>query len=1419
MSISENRLFPLTKNQQSIWLEAIRYPTLPLGNIGYYFEFSELPDVDLLCRAIEKTVAQNDGLRIRFLKTDRGLAQEVSEKSSVRLEKINLPAATRETAFAYLQERFLIPIQLDDSELLKFEWIPFNKDRAFLFVRCHHILLDGWGRSLLVREIAAHYKALKENQTHTKHSTIAELINEANTQSAATFHREFWRDNLLDLPRSSVLERKYSPDLIQQGVRERMIFKREQLTAFAKNKAPFYACLAALFIQLSRSTGKNDFCIGIPVLNRPTDAAKNTLGYAVGLIPLRLRYDASSTFEAFVQHIHSAFEATIPHRNCAIEEINAAIGTVARDMPLFDVVFSYADHSYNVEFEGAIVSDFGTLYHGVAQHPLVIHLQSSPNPDLVHFEFEFGSAHFNATDRSSFIRRFNKILQFLAQHKLPSIASIPFFDSDEIETLKTLGTGKKRDLPEATIVDQILEMAAKFPERIIVSDENRDFTYQQLVDGSERLAGVLQAKGLTKGQAVAVHIGRTVDYFVAVLAVLRTGCFFIPFDPTLSENRKKDLLEQATVSWLIDSVEFQFQPTQWNGTTTRIDTQTKHNFQSVETTQESIAYAIFTSGTTGKPKAVTISHRSLLNILTFFHDEVLCKYPDQAPLALISSLQFDASILHLLGSMLFGNPVKIVPENMRRDGRLLVNFLAEHRIVVCDGLPALIQPMFVRTPEKPSNYCVAHYYLGGEPMTLSFVNQLFAWHQQDAVQVTNAYGPTETTVNSTYFTFDRVQAQNLREMPIGQPVFNTQVRILDSDGKLLPIGAKGEICIGGIGLSTGYLNAPELSASKFVWNQTLNEKLYHTGDFGRMNADGLLTCYGRMDHQLKIRGYRIEPGEIEYWINRIPKIEQSVVLVHEVKHSQSLVAVLQSSFDWSLTALREHLQAHLPSYMLPSFVVTEKQFPLTPTGKIDRVKLQEKLVHLNPKSKQLPETATEEKLAKMIQNLLQIDEVDVLDSFFSQGGDSLGLVFFLSEIEKEWQLAFSVNTFASMSSIREMAAFLDSAEAPKESPLFLEQLLPETNVSGAPLSTDNPPSKSAFLTGATGFVGIYLLRELLLDFDTVYCLIRAENELAALEKLKNSTKNYEVGIDFPRVQIVLGNLSSPNCGMSPKDVTTVSTLCEAIFHCGADVNFLKDYASLENVNVRSTEFLLSLCATIRTKHFHFISTVSIFTDQEGIFSEEDSSASQRHYSSKGYRASKWVAEACVERARKTGLSCTIYRLGRITASQQKGGANRSDFFHRILDGCLNLGKIPQESLEHRFDLTPVDLAAKAICCLSNHKEGRNFHIINPKSSSLAAFVSVLNTHGTSLQLVTYKDWLEAIIPSNGRGEMHPLFLILPILKQKTWISVKRSTIICVETTQLLESHCIDWPNADLLWEKYVSDSPEYGDFKRINTNR
>ena len=783
-----------------------------------------------------------------------------------------------------------------------------------------------------------------------------------------------------------------------------------------------------------------------------------------------------------------------------------------------------------------------------------------------------------------------------------------------------------------------------------------------------------------------------------------------------------------------------------------------------------LAYMIYTSGSTGVPKGVLIEHRNLYDYVMTFTDEFRVTSGDR--FLQQTTVTFDASVEEIYPPLCTGAELFLF-----RDSRELDTLFADvvrHRITMLSLSPPAVGYFNTRADELSSLRVLIS---GGDVLYPSHIDRLYK-----KTVLYNTYGPTEATVCGTY--------HRIRELsdpvPIGRPIANRRIYILDSYLSPVPTGVPGEMCIAGAGTARGYLNRDDLTQEKFIPDPFKEgERLYRTGDLGRWLPDGNIEFLGRNDDQVKIRGYRIELGEIENCLLSYEAVRETAVITKAFGgNSEELAAYIVSrsgSHELNIKSLREHLEKTLPAYMIPSYFVRMEKLPLTQSGKIDKKALP------NPAGAGMdtgteyiaPRDEAEKGLAKIWQDILSLEKVGIQDNFFDLGGHSLKATQVVSRIHKELGLEIALRKIFSRPTIEKLAEhirFSTEGLAPnsvretwvdlkKEAVLNLPVQVPLL----ASLSSITEPEK-IFLTGATGFVGTFLLKELLQKTQaTVSCLVRAKTIGEAEERLFENSERYGQILSHAektRIMPILGDLSRPGLGVDERVWRRLENEMDVIYHNGAYVHHILPYSQLKPANVGGTREILRLACAGKLKPVHFTSTSSIFSALEGRTDIDESTDidEERHPESEGYTASKWVAEKLVMMAGHQGIPYNIYRLGAVTGHSETGACNPDDMFYRFVRTCIQTGCFPEGLPD--AEMTPVDTVVNAVVHLSMQKNlsGKCFHLFNPESVPVESLFRAYPEKGT-IRKVSLADWVKQVEKSLSEGIPLPIAPYVQMFKE------------------------------------------------------
>ncbi|MBP0017251.1 MAG: amino acid adenylation domain-containing protein [Cyanobacteria bacterium SBLK] len=913
---------------------------------------------------------------------------------------------------------------------------------------------------------------------------------------------------------------------------------------------------------------------------------------------------------------------------------------------------------------------------------------------------------------------------------------------------------------------KIEECALQMPEAIALIFQQERLTYRELNEKANQLAHYLQSLGVKPDVAVGVCLDRTPDTIIALLAILKAGGAYVPLDPIYPAKRLALMVEDSQLSILLTRKDLADIVPQGAATVINLDAEREQIARESTTNPASsvqpdnLAYIIYTSGSTGRPKGVAMPHRPLANLLAWQLQQSLSTLG--ARTLQFTPISFDVSFQEIFGTLAAGGTLVLIGDRLRRDPAELLQFMQKNAIQRL-FLPfvALRQLAEVGNAKQILLPDLREVITAGEQLRIT--TAIREWFSQlPECRLFNHYGPSETHVVTAFALPDSPRDWSLLP-PIGTPIDNVCIYLLNSRYEPVPTGVPGELYLGGVGLARGYLHRPDITAERFIANPFTDEssdRLYKTGDLARYLPDGNLEFLGRADRQVKLRGFRIELGEIEAILEEHPKVCEAIVMAREgTSGSKRLAAYVslqnpEAKVSLSPKQLYRFLRDRLPEYMIPAAFIVLPKFPLIPSGKIDYRALPDpQWQSLGDQPHIPPQTPLEVQLAGIWSQVLDIEEVGIQDRFSDLGGNSLLAVELIARIEGTFALQIPLDRFLECPTIAGLAEEIVALLSGKASVAAGGNLEAkgELDASIYPENLLNEPIPNIFLTGATGFLGAFLLRELLdRTRADIHCLVRATKPAEARVKLKGALQQYHLwNEDFSdRIIAIPGDLSKPHFGIAPKPFFRLSEKIDIIYHCGAWVNVLYPYAALESANVKGTEEVLRLAGQTKVKPVHFISTIDVLAASplNNITTIGDSTEiGPGEALDSGYAQSKYVAEKLMQSAQKRGIPVSIYRPSNIMGVAQTGIGDARSFIATAIKGCIQMGMAPD--IDAALNLVPVDYASRAIVHLSQTCEpcGGAFYIVNPQTVAWRDFVGALVACGYPLQLTDYETWHDRLL--------------------------------------------------------------------------
>jgi amino acid adenylation domain-containing protein len=1037
---------PLSFGQEQLWFLDQLTPGQTTYNVMLTTRLRGPLDVPALRGAATVLVERHEALRVTISATDGVPFQVVSPPAEVELPILDHSASTGQEQQAAVQatieELSRQPFDLQVGPLYRYRLVKLAEDHHLFVQQVHHVISDGWSSGLMNQDLAVAYAALREgrqpqfDRPGSRYTQFASEQREQLQGAALEEELSFWADKLADLPvlefptdrprpaapsrQADSLIRDFSPGLLPQ-LRE---LAQEQGVSL------YMVMLAALNVVLSRVSGQQDIPIGVPMLNRADPDLEEVVGLFVNMAVVRSDLSGDPTFEELLERGMDASLELYEHQEVPFHLIVDRVQPV-RDPgrnPLFQIamqVLGDANSGGSLDLAG-LSCEFVPMRSTASRFDMAIDCIESRNG--LKASVEYSRDLFDEWRIEAMLRQMETVLTAAVQDPTLRLSQLPILTDTEHRELLLLGKGELSDYDDRPLHVGLAETARNTPDAVAVVCRGVELTYAELDRRADRLARYLRSVGVQHGQVIAVVLDRDLDAYVAMIGVLKAGAAFAMMDPKTPVARLRFMIEDTAAPVVLtrSTLAGQLPEDLPAGVRVlRLDDQWEL-VEAIEasgpleewTTRESLAYVLYTSGSTGVPKGVMIAHRAVS-----FFCEAYRQVFDLGPqdrLLQLPALNFDMSQGEIWGTFLVGGTLIAVSPEDAQSPEAMTALLREQRVTYA-GLPPAMQSVMEAEPYPDLKYVMG----GAEVLPPELVNK---WNLPHRTYL-NLYGPTECAIGQTHYVVPHIVWK--APPPIGRPQLNRQIYIVDRHNNLVPRGVPGELLIGGEegGLARGYLNQPELTAERFIRDPfDENRMVYRSGDLGRWDADGQIEFLGRIDNQVKLRGLRIELGEVETALQSHPGVLRAVVLMRRDRNGENRLVGYFTSVAEPPPAeeLRRHLAETLPEYMVPTAWVPLDRFPMNNDGwKINRNGLPDP-VDDEPASEFVePRTPTEAEVSNCIAEVLSLPQVSRDDSFFDIGGNSLQALRVVSRINKTFKIKFSVRMLYGKATVDAISAAVD----------------------------------------------------------------------------------------------------------------------------------------------------------------------------------------------------------------------------------------------------------------------------------------------------------------------------------------------------------------------------------------------------------
>lgn len=1349
-------LFDLTAPQKSIFITEQYFKGSSINNICGVAFIHEVVNFDLLKKAINLVVEHNENFNIRLCMENNEIKQYVADYFPFDIEIVNV---LTDEDLVNVENNFVKQVLDTNSKLFDFKLFRFPNGSGGFIPNLHHLISDSWTLGLIAKEVVGTYANLVDGKEPdfsvvSSYSNYIEAEKEYIESDKFKKDKVYWNSIFDTIPEpASIPAKKSDMDTFScEASRITCTIPKEtteSIQNFCKNAnvSVFNFFMAIYAIYIGRISNLDDFVIGTPILNRCNFKEKNTMGMFINIVPYRINLQDNQTFKSFVCTIAKDSLSMLRHQKYSYQYILEDLRSKNPSLPnLYNIVMSYQITKTNLE--NNISYDTNWIFNGSCGDDLDIHLLDLNDTGSINIAYDY---RVNKYDKEEISFMHERILHMI--HQVLNHEDILLNDIDIVtnkEKYEMLYKWNETDAfyPSTDSVVSLFEkQVSSTPNNIAVCFEDKTLTYIQLNEKANQLSHFLVSSGIKNGDIVALRLNKSLEMIISILAIIKSGACYLPIDLSYPQERISFMLKDSNAKLFLTNtlhksdLSLSIPTILVDLANNEIYTKSTENLNLNIKPEDSI-YIIYTSGSTGTPKGVELSHKNIVRLLK--NDHFLFDFSDKDVWTMFHSCAFDFSVWEMYGALLYGGKLILVPEVIAKNPSEFLKLLREEKVTILNQTPTYFYNLLDAEMLNPSHDLYVRYIIfGGEALNPSLIRD---WKEKYSfTRLINMYGITETTV---HVTFKELSDDDLLQTSsnIGVPIPTLKVYVMDRNQKLMPYGIQGEMCVAGLGLCKGYLNRPELNSSRFVKNPyNPDELLYRSADSAILLPSGELIYKGRIDNQVKIRGFRIELGEIETKLSTYSSVEKCIVLPKVVDNKDAfLVAYVICNTSTTSDELRNYISKLVPTYMIPTYFVFVDSFPLTNNGKVDRKKLLS--INLTIKSSKnyvAPRNPFEIVFCEILQKTLNVNKVGIDDNILELGADSLTLMKITVEL---LQKNYIVN-IQDIYELKTIRLIHDKINYRKKMNTMLSNNLYYTfdeSFDSKRVLPDN-----VLLTGATGYLGIHILHDLLLHTNcTIYCLIRNKNnlspELRLIKKLEYYFGEEILSHINNRIQIVNGDISLNCLGLSDCDYSNLGKKIDVVIHCAAIVSHYGDSTLFDNVNVNATNQVIAFCKKFDIK-LNYISTTSVcamhVNNTEINYFDEHCLYIGQNYEDNVYIKSKFEAECSVWEAMKNGLNACIYRLGNITARYSDGKFQENDtqnaFLNRIVT-FTKLGKIPESFANLSIDLSPVDVCSNMIVNILTYPSSYNkvFHICNNNIISVCDLLKFINSIGKHIDIIT-----------------------------------------------------------------------------------
>ena len=1315
---------PLSYAQTGVYFDCLKNPTSTIYNIPYILSYPEGTDAASLADAVKRVIEAHPELGIHFTTEGDTIVQTLEGASPVEVKVIEMS----EDELLKYKDEFVQPFNLQKAPLYRAQ-VAKTPAGVYLLIDVHHLVFDGGSADLLFRQI----NALLEGQPIEKetYNYLDFVADQQQAEQSDDFKaaQQFFAEKLQTCEGASEIPADL-PKSDEQGFIGEAVcpVDLDKATAFCREQeiTPAHLFLAATSYVVSRYTNNRDVYLCTVSSGRSNLKIADTVGMFVNTLALGMSID-DVTVSQFLKNASDTFDQTLRHEDYPFARIATDYG--------FRPAIAYA-------YQVGVLSQYTVGGKPIGQELLElnvpkfkINIKIESRGVVVQYDDAIYSERVGRGLAESIVAVASRMME-QPQGKLRQLSIVSESQQEELSHLRQVDTGDvPADAPFTLFHECIGHFAQTQPDHEALVAIDAKYTYKEMDEVTSHIAAALRKRGVKERDRVALLLPRTSRLILALFGVLKSGAAYIPCDPEYPADRVKLILEDSEARYIITTAD-RMADVPADKAIDVEDLINDDNDGTVVTdiTPDDLAYLIYTSGSTGRPKGVMLHHRGICNYLYGHPANVFANgvMTDARRMLSVTTISFDAALQDIGTAYFNGKTLIVATEEQANNPLDLARLINEQHINMVSGTPSRWMTWLTSEDFCDAISRISIVRAGGEKFSDQLLEQL---RKVTKARIFNCYGPTETTVAS-----NNKELTHADLVTVGKPQLNVKEFIVDQDGNELPVGVVGELYIGGRGVAHGYNNLEEMTRERFV--DYHGERIYKSGDYAKWLPDGDVVILGRTDHQIKLRGLRIELGEIENVMLKVEGLKKVVIMIRKINDKEHLCAYYTADREIAPDALKAEISKSLTQYMVPTAYLQLKEMPMTPNGKTDVKALPEPELAISSAYVE-PANDTERTFCSIFADILQMDKVGATDNFFELGGTSLVVTRVIIEADKAGLHVAYGDVFANPTP-RKLARLITGEsddEGNDEVTGFdytaINNLL-QRNTLTAFRKGERQQLGNVLLTGATGYLGIHILRELIdSDAENIYCLVRGKSEEAAEGRLRTLLFYYfsDAFKDLfgKRLHIVLGDVTS-DFGEGLK--------VDTVFNCAAIVKHFSEGTEIEDVNIGGAQRCVDYCVKTGAKlvHISTASTRGLWAGEAGsdIFTEQRLYMGQ--FLGNKYIYSKFMAERLILNAVALhGLKAKIMRVGNL-AARSTDGEFQANFQTNSFMGRIKvynmLGACPHSMRNKQVEFSPINEVAHAIVLLSAApKECTVFHPYNIHGQFLGDVLTGLKTVGEGVKFV------------------------------------------------------------------------------------